>query len=120
VLTSVRLAIGLMVFSVGAILLKIGGNEGGEAGHLGGAILGFILMRYPRLLGGPPRFTPMTVRAERSPAELKLRPRTELQLHEDPEVDAILDKISSQGFQSLTPSERDTLRIAAERQNSKP
>ncbi|MEI6177366.1 MAG: DUF6576 domain-containing protein, partial [Verrucomicrobiota bacterium] len=110
----------LMVFSVGAILLKIGGNEGGEAGHLGGAILGFILMRYPWLLGGSPRFIPMIERSERAPVDAKLRPRAELQLHDDPEVDAILDKISSEGFQSLTQSERDTLRIAAERHNSKP
>ena len=115
-----QLAIGLMVFSAGAILLKIGGNEGGEAGHLGGAILGFILMRYPRLLGGPPEFIPMAVRAERAPVNVKLRPRAELHLHDDPEVDAILDKISSEGFQNLTESERETLRIAAERQNSKP
>lgn len=115
-----QLAIGLMVFSAGAILLKIGGNEGGEAGHLGGAILGFILMRFPRMLGGPPKFISMTVRTERPPVGLKLRPRTELQLQDDPEVDAILDKISSEGFQSLTQAERDILRIAAERQNSKP
>ena len=49
-----QLAIALMVISAGSILLKFGGNEGGEAGHLGGAILGFILMRFPRLLGGEP------------------------------------------------------------------
>lgn len=114
-----QLAIGLMAFSVGAILLKIGGNEGGEAGHLGGAILGFILMRFPRLLGGPPQFIPMTERTERQAVGVKLRPRVELQLQDDPEVDAILDKISSEGFQSLTQAERDTLRIAAERQNFK-
>ncbi len=115
-----QLAIGLMVISAGAILLKIGGNEGGEAGHLGGAILGFFLMRYPRLLGGQPRFGPISGRAERTPVDPKLRPRAELQLNDDPEVDVILDKISSEGFQSLTQSERDILRKAAERQNSNP
>ncbi|NJR43787.1 MAG: rhomboid family intramembrane serine protease [Akkermansiaceae bacterium] len=36
-----QLAIGLILISVGSIALKWGGNEGGEAGHLGGAILGF-------------------------------------------------------------------------------
>jgi membrane associated rhomboid family serine protease len=43
-----QLAIGLLVISVGAILLSLGGNEGGEAGHLGGAILGYFLMRRHR------------------------------------------------------------------------
>jgi membrane associated rhomboid family serine protease len=39
--------LGIAVFS---IVVPIFGNEGGEAGHLGGAIFGFILIKYPRLL----------------------------------------------------------------------
>jgi len=49
--------------------------------------------------------------------ESKLRPRTEIELKEDSEVDLILDKVSRDGFQSLTQAERDILRQASERQN---
>ena len=112
-----QLAIGLMVISAGAILLSLGGNEGGEAGHLGGAILGFILVRYPRMLGanpGPPTLRPRPVGEGPPP---KLRPRTRLRMDQDSAVDLILDKISRDGFQSLTQAERDILQEASERQH---
>jgi len=111
-----QLAIALMVISGGAILLKIGGNEGGEAGHLGGAILGYFLMRFPQLLGGggteivPPRFGSRPLP--------KLRPRTTLELEQDSAVDLILDKISREGFQSLTAEERELLQKASSSKNS--
>lgn len=113
-----QLAIGLMAISVGAILLSLGGNEGGEAGHLGGAILGYILVRYPKLLGGNPRAKSFHPKVFSNPAEAKLRPRTQLRMDEDSAVDGILDKVSREGFQSLTPAEREILRQASERQNS--
>jgi hypothetical protein len=44
------LALGLLV--VAAITVITGGrNAGGEAAHLGGAIVGVILMRFPGLMG---------------------------------------------------------------------
>jgi membrane associated rhomboid family serine protease len=109
-----QLAIALLVISGGAILLKLGGNEGGEAGHLGGAILGFILMRNPQWLGRLPTFSrfPRPVAPSR---EAKLRPRTDLELQQDSEVDLILDKISRDGFQSLTQAEKDILHKSATR-----
>lgn len=113
-----QLAIGLMAISTGAILLSLGQNQGGEAGHLGGAILGFILVRYPRLLGGNPRVEMIRPRAFERRGEPKLRPRTRLRTDEDSAVDVILDKISRDGFQSLTQDERDTLQKAAQRQHS--
>lgn len=113
-----QLAIILLVISTGAILLSLGGNEGGEAGHLGGAILGFILVRYPHLLGGGSEVTMIRPRAFDRSTEAKLRPRSRLRMDEDSAVDLILDKISRDGFQSLTDAEREILRKASERQNS--
>jgi hypothetical protein len=113
-----QLAIALLVISIGAILLSLGGNEGGEAGHLGGAILGFILVRYPGLLGMHTGMKIFRPHAARPPFESKLRPRTRIRMDEDSAVDLILDKVSREGFQSLTDDERELLRKAAERQNS--
>lgn len=113
-----QLAIGLLVISVGSIALHFGGNEGGEAGHLGGAILGFILMRWPWLLRGNPRVETFRSRAFENSREPKLKPRTRLRMDEDSAVDLILDKISREGFQSLTQAERDILRQASERHHS--
>lgn len=112
-----QLAIALLVISAGSILLKFGGNEGGEAGHLGGAIIGFILMRYPQLLGGEPGVEIVKPKIFTSQPP-KLRPRSEIEKTQDTAVDAILDKISSQGFQSLTQQERDFLQRVADQKKS--
>ncbi|MEN9974222.1 MAG: hypothetical protein RLZZ282_228 [Verrucomicrobiota bacterium] len=115
-----QLAIGLMGISIGAILLNLGGNEGGEAGHLGGAILGFILMRHPQWLGSGGRHIGQDRRGSPPPVESKLRPRSTMTREEDSAVDVILDKISRDGFQSLTQDERAILRQAAQRQHPDP
>ncbi|WP_411827132.1 rhomboid family intramembrane serine protease [Luteolibacter sp. AS25] len=110
-----NLALILLGISAGSILLKIGGNEGGEAGHLGGAIAGFLLVRFngwQHLLntGFAPNNSP---KAPRKDIEPKIRPRTRVDLGSETEVDAILDKISQSGFQSLTDEERETLQQAS-------
>lgn len=108
-----QLAIALMVIAVVSIVFKVGGNEGGQAGHMGGAILGFFLVRYPWLLGSgrdPEIIRPKVV--THKPLS-KLRPRTELEKDQDTAVDKILDKISREGFQSLTQEERDFLQKAS-------
>lgn len=95
-------------------------NSGGEAGHLGGAMLGFVLMKFPWLLrkGGrsqkiirPPEFR-RKVAASRKEAP-KLRPRSEIDLKAASEVDRVLDKIAKDGLQSLTEDEREILHQAA-------
>lgn len=112
-LTMRQLALALMAISVGIIVLNIGKNQGGEAGHLGGAIMGFFLMKTHGWMGwirgrtGSPRGRPA------SDFTPKIRPRTIIDLHGQTELDAILDKISREGFQSLTDEERDMLQRAA-------
>ncbi|MFM2197744.1 MAG: hypothetical protein RLZZ505_1176 [Verrucomicrobiota bacterium] len=112
-LTMRQLALAYMAISIGSIVLKIGGNEGGEAGHLGGAIIGFVLMKSHGWMGwvrgktGSPRKRPA------SDFTPKIRPRTIVDLQGQTEVDTILEKISRDGFQSLTEQERDVLHRAA-------
>jgi membrane associated rhomboid family serine protease len=118
-LTMRQLAIALLAISAGAIVLKIGGNEGGEAGHLGGAIMGFVLMKTHGWMGwargnaGSRRGRPA------SDFTPKIRPRTIVDLHGKTEVDAILEKISRDGFQSLTVEEHDVLQRAAKNSDDK-
>ena len=100
-------------------------NSGGEAGHLGGAILGYLLMRQPGLLGRkkgkgkakaerskkilrPPEF-----QRKRSVAP-KLRPRSSVDIDAANEVDRVLDKIAKDGLQSLSEDERKILHRAAQ------
>ncbi|MFD0893221.1 rhomboid family intramembrane serine protease [Luteolibacter ambystomatis] len=108
-------AIAILAIAVGSIVLRLGGNEGGEAGHLGGAILGFLLVRYPFLLGKGDHdgILPPSWKRRQAQTESKLRPRTSVDLHTSNEIDRILDKINREGLQSLTEEERDTLRKAS-------
>ena len=121
----------LAMFASGyAVFMIIGGlmfpdspwfwNSGGEAGHLGGALMGLLLMRFPELLNWAEGSKTKIVRpaafgrrTKKRSYEAKIRPRTELELAVDDEIDRILDKVSEEGFGSLTPEERETLQEAS-------
>jgi membrane associated rhomboid family serine protease len=88
-------------------------NSGGEAGHLGGAILGFILMRFPFLLGKGVSSKIIRPKEFRRKSAPKLRPRSEIDVVSSSEVDRILDKINREGLQSLTEREQEILQKAS-------
>ena len=115
-----QLAMVLMAISAGSILLRWGGNEGGEAGHLGGAMLGFILVRYPWLLRGETMGRVIQSKVFSRESTAKLRSRSEVEKEQDTAVDVILDKISREGFQSLTQEEKDFLQAASKARQSRP
>lgn len=112
------LVLGIATFT---ILTGFGGNEGGEAGHLGGAILGLLLVRSPQWLKWADRRGPVMDIIRPKAFDLrpaaKLKPRTEVDLALSSEVDRILDKVSQHGFQSLTQAERAIL-VAASKSSS--
>jgi membrane associated rhomboid family serine protease len=93
------------------------GNAGGEAGHLGGAVLGYFLVRFPHLLGkGGKAPADKVVRPKefkrKSRLKSKLAPRTHVDTATASEVDRILDKINREGIQSLTAKEQEILNEA--------
>lgn len=112
------IAIGISVL----MLMSSSRNLGGEASHLGGAIAGYFLALRPWLLDVPnflrprPRLRAVSggkaagSRREdgTSPATGKKTPPSR------DEIDRVLDKISSQGIQSLTAAERRILESARE------
>jgi len=102
---------GILILGIGAYtVITSGNNAGGEAGHLGGALLGFILMKNPWLLNWVDKFgiTSTTAGGPRADFQPKIRPRTKLNM-ESSEVDRILDKVTEHGVHSLTEEERATL-----------
>ena len=113
-----QLAVALMAISAGAILLKWGGNEGGEAGHLGGAILGFLLVRYPWLLRSEAISRVIQEKVLSRNPTVELRSRSMVEKERAAAVDVILDKISRDGFHSLSQAEKDFLQEVAKAKQS--
>jgi membrane associated rhomboid family serine protease len=110
-------AIALMGFAVAMIAINYW-NAGGEAGHLGGAVAGFLMMKFPWLLGRGRRSRKVEIippKSFRRRGESKLRPRSKWTGGDDDEVNRILDKVSSEGLGSLTDEERRTLQEEANR-----
>ena len=120
-LTMRQLAI--ILLGIGVLTILLGGrNAGGEAGHLGGALAGFLFWKVPILrellgkLGSPGGRGSVTrpgfqIRIKKSDKryEKKLRPRMKDSGRTAAEVDRILDKINEHGLQSLTEEERALL-----------
>ena len=107
--------LGIEVF----IVLTNGGNAGGSAGHLGGALAGFMLLKIAPArkwlagLGSEVKRVPKKAVRKRRQFEPKLRPSSAVMDDDPSEVDRILDKINREGLQSLTDDEREVLKRSA-------
>jgi hypothetical protein len=110
-----------ILVGLSAFLVMVGGgNAGGDAAHLGGAGLGFVLVRFSGLLdftqrlrfGGSGRWRRLQQQRQRR----RLERQNRVVLAEEAEVDRILAKVKEHGLHSLTSGEKKTLQRATERQ----
>ncbi|MEM8739037.1 MAG: rhomboid family intramembrane serine protease, partial [Planctomycetota bacterium] len=85
-------------------------NAGGDAAHLGGALLGFVLAKKANWLHWADRVSPASVKAGVS--EGRKQKQREREQNLDAEVDRILAKVAEHGLQSLTNKEKKTLNRA--------
>ncbi len=99
--TAVYIFLGLAALN----LLRGGQNAGGDAAHVGGAIAGAFLIRRPHLLRD--FFDLFGDSRKRGKYGPRGSPRAS-------EVDAILVKVREKGLESLSPAERETLRLESQ------
>ena len=108
--------IGIALVAIDLVMIPYG-NAGGRISHLGGAILGYIYAKnlsqgtdigyyfeklWQYIVSFPPKSHLKTVykSKKKSSKDIKVDQR---------EIDAILDKISNSGYESLTKNEKETL-----------
>jgi membrane associated rhomboid family serine protease len=109
-------------YIVVSFLGSVGANAGGNVAHLGGALMGFIYLKqlqgganwgswvtatldwFKGLLTAKPKVK-ITYRKQYSDAQ---KPKAKSSISQD-EIDAILDKISDGGYESLTKEEKEKL-----------
>ena len=113
----------IIMLAWGAFVVLSGGrNAGGEAGHLGGALAGFLMWKIPMLRqflqnlarsqGGASRKRGgfgIRITKEKKSYTRKLGPKIKDRGGHAAAVDRILDKINEHGLQSLTEEERRLL-----------
>lgn len=105
----------IYVAMAAANLLFRGKNAGGDAAHLGGAIAGYFLIRNAHLLRDFfDVFTDSRRPKKRAVPPDRPSPSRQTSRPDEAEVDRILAKVNQQGLQSLSESEKATLRRATE------
>jgi membrane associated rhomboid family serine protease len=104
-----------LVFMGITVLSVIAGtpNTGGELAHLGGAALGFFLVKRPAMLNFADRFSPEAIQAGVNQGRFERKVKKEQATRE--EVDRILAKVSEKGIQSLTKREKKILQQDTDR-----
>lgn len=101
-----------LVFLGIAALSVIAGsqNAGGEAAHLGGALLGFLLVKKPSVLDWADRLSPSAVKDGIN--EGRYQKKIENERATEAEIDRILAKVAEKGLQSLSKKEKKALNQA--------
>jgi membrane associated rhomboid family serine protease len=119
--------IGVFVVLMDLVMLPLGNNAGGRIAHLGGAFLGYMYARQlfqghdigsgfsdfldsiVNLFKGKQKKGPLkTVYKKQNSATRKSKSNYEKGSHQK-QIDAILDKISKSGYESLSQAEKDFL-----------
>ncbi|MCZ8355024.1 MAG: rhomboid family intramembrane serine protease [Cyclobacteriaceae bacterium] len=119
----VRIKYIVLFYIVVSFLGSVGPNAGGNIAHLGGALIGFVYMKqlqagvnwggwitatldWFRDLFGPKQHVKITYRKEKKASSTVGKSKS--QISQD-EIDAILDKISAGGYESLSKEEKEKL-----------
>ena len=103
----------LVFLAISALSAVAGANDGGNAAHLGGAALGFFLIKRPGLLNFADRLSPQAVQAGYNKGRFERKLKHEAG-HRS-EIDRILAKVSEQGLPSLTRKEQKLLKQDTDR-----
>ena len=96
-----------------AVVIFQWNNAGGEAGHLGGMLAGFILTLL--ILLKEKLSSPRPVSYSRRPAPRPFPSSEREPYPTEAEVNEVMDKISRSGLSSLTEKEREILKRASRR-----
>jgi membrane associated rhomboid family serine protease len=113
------LAIAVLVLSLLGLLAG-SQNAAGDAAHLGGALMGFLLVRWPGVLNWSgagqrlQRLSPTRLRHKARKGAIERQVKREQDFER--EVDRILAKVAHHGLHSLTWKEKRTLQKATEKQ----
>lgn len=121
----VRIKYIVLFFIVGSFLGSVGSNAGGNLAHLGGALIGFIYTKqlqagvnwggwitttldwFKRLFTAQPKVK-VTYRSKAEPKANRPAAQKMSKASQE-EIDAILDKISDRGYESLSKEEKEKL-----------
>lgn len=104
-----------IVFLSLAVLSVLAGspNTGGELAHLGGAALGFFLVKRPSLLNWADRLSASAIQDGYTKGRYEKKAKKEQASRQ--EVDRILSKVSEKGIQSLSGREKKILQQDTDR-----
>ena len=110
---TVQLLCGLYLFFNVLQVLAGSVGAGSATAHLGGALFGFMLMRWPGLINFADRVSPQAIQDGYNKGKFERKIKREQA--DRAEVDRILAKVSEKGLQSLTKREQKILKQDTER-----